>query len=265
MGFTDETVPPGIHMCYIYNDDAQRRKLISRFLESGVLSGEAVYNEITPRKIEEDRIEASLREKETLLKEIHHRVKNNLQVVSSLLGLQARALEDGKARAILIESQNRVGTMALIHSMLYQSENITRVDFASFGRDLIGRLQQLYGSEQPYVRINLDAEDVILPVDEAIPCGMILNELITNALKHAFPGEKTGEIDVRAALQGNRAALEIRDNGIGFPEELAFRSADSLGMQLVNVLVEQLNGTIDLHVDGGTIFTVNFSIINGKG
>ncbi len=145
--------------------------------------------DITERKLQEEKIKASLLEKETLLKEIHYRVKNNLAVISSLLGLQSSYLEDEKSREIFQESQDRIRVMANIHTLLYQSEDLSRVDFGGFIRDLAGRLQQSYGTATPPIEIQVDIADISLTIETSIPCGLILNELISNALKHAFPEE----------------------------------------------------------------------------
>ena len=155
--------------------------------------GCSLSQDITPRKLAEEKIKASLLEKETLLKEIHHRVKNNLQVISSLLDLQSSYLKDEKAREMLRNSMDRVSTMARIHTMLYQSEDMSRVDFGGFIRDLADRLQQSYGIAGSPVDIHVDVPDVSLTIETSIPCGLILNELVSNALKHAFPEGKGGE------------------------------------------------------------------------
>ncbi|MFH0789357.1 MAG: DUF3365 domain-containing protein [Pseudomonadota bacterium] len=223
-----------------------------------------VNQDITERKLAEEKIKASLLEKETMLKEIHHRVKNNLAVISSLLGLQSRYLEDEKSREIFRESQDRVRVMANIHTMLYQSKNLARVDFGGFIRDLAGRLQQSYRTAEFPIEIQVDIADVSLPIETSIPCGLILNELVSNALKHAFPEGRGGEIHIGLTTAGDQYVLTVQDNGIGFPEAVAFQNTKSLGLELVNLLVGQINGTIDLTVDGGTKFTITFPLANNK-
>jgi len=270
----------------------------SRLIMDGKKYFIGVGIDITERKQAEEKIKTSLLEKETLLKEIHHRVKNNLQVISSLLDLQSSYLQDEKAREMLHNSMDRIKTMARIHTMLYQSEDMRRINFGGFIMDLAGRLQQSYGIAESPVRIDVDVSDVSLTIETSIPCGLILNELVSNALKHAFPEEmfkvqgsrfkagETGEINI--AMKENRIPeikgpsepleppdlrilepyekqfiLTISDNGIGFPEKIDFRNTKSLGLELVNLLVGQINGTIDLQADGGTTFTITFPAING--
>jgi len=212
----------------------------------------------TERKQAEEKIKASLLEKETMLKEIHHRVKNNLQVVSSLLGLQSSYLQDEKTREIFQESQDRVRIMANIHTMLYQSEDLARVDFGGFIRDLVGRLQQSYGIAGSPIEVHIDIADVSLTIETSIPCGLILNELASNALKHAFPEGRGGKVNIRMATAADQFMLKVQDNGIGFPVAVDFLNPRSLGLELVRLLVEQINGAIDLQVEGGTTFTITF-------
>ena len=224
----------------------------------------AVYNDITESKHAEEIIKASLLEKETMLKEIHHRVKNNLQVISSLLDLQSSYLQDEKAREMLQNSMDRVRTMAMIHTQLYQSQDLARVDFGSFIRDLIGNISQSYGMAESPVEIHVDAGEINLGIDASIPCGLILNELVSNALKHAFPEGKEGEINIRMRLKDSRVALTVQDNGIGFPESIDLTNLKSLGLELVNILVGQMNGKMDMQVDCGTTWTITFPVKNER-
>jgi len=221
--------------------------------------------DITERKQAEEKVRASLTEKEILLQEIHHRVKNNLQLISSLLGLQSRYLEDEKSREILRESQNRVRVMANIHTMLYQSENLSRVDFGCFIRDLTGRLQQSYGITGSPIEVHVDMADLSLSIKTSIPCGLILNELVSNALKHAFPEGRGGEVNISMTKAGDRFVFKVQDNGIGFPKAVDFQNTQTLGLELVRILVEQIHGTIDLRVDGGTTFTITFPAVSKGG
>jgi PAS domain S-box-containing protein len=232
---------------------------------NGDIIGYSLFSrDITERKQVELKIQASLLEKETLLKEIHHRVKNNLQVISSLLDLQSSHVQDEKAKAALRESMERVRTMATIHTQLYQSQDLTKVDIGLFMRDLISNISQSYGRVASAVKINVDNDETMLGIDASIPCGLILNELVTNALKHAFPGGKEGKINITMRSEDNQAVLTISDNGIGFPKPIDFNNLKSLGLQLVNILVRQINGKIDLQVDGGTTWTIIFPINNER-
>ncbi|MFH1043521.1 MAG: transporter substrate-binding domain-containing protein [Pseudomonadota bacterium] len=221
--------------------------------------------DVTERRQAEERIQASLREKETMLKEIHHRVKNNLQVISSLLGLQSSYLQDEQSRKIFQESQDRVRIIANIHTMLYQSEDLARVDFGNFIGDLVGHLQQSYAIAGSSVEVRVDVADVSLNIETSIPCGLILNELVSNALKHAFPEGRGGEVNIGMATAGNQFVLKVQDNGVGFPAAVDFLNPRSLGLELVRLLVEQINGTIDLQIKGRTTFTITFPAISKGG
>jgi PAS domain S-box-containing protein len=217
--------------------------------------------DITERKRAEAKIRASLKEKEVLLKEIHHRVKNNLQIISSLLFLQTSRTEDPGVVSALSESRNRIKSMALIHERLYQSPNLATVDMGKYTRNLVSDLQHSYGIEHGSVRLTLNVESISLGITEAIPCGLIINELVSNALKHAFPKGKEGEITIEVQRGNtNQITLTVSDNGIGFPEHVDFRKSPSLGMTLVTSLVEQLGGAIELDTRGGTAFTITFNV-----
>ncbi len=212
----------------------------------------------------EDRIKASLNEKEVLLKEIHHRVKNNLQVIYSLLRLQSTHIKDKHDVEIFKESQNRVRSMAFVHEKLCQSEDLAMIDFAEYTRKLITSLFHSYAAYPETITLEINADDVFLGIDNAIPCGLIINELVSNCLKHAFPKGKKGKIRVelrsdRDLHAGDKFILTLSDNGIGFPKGLDFRKADTLGLQLVTTLVKQLKGTIELDRDGGTEFKIAFA------
>jgi PAS domain S-box-containing protein len=214
-------------------------------------------SDITTRKLAEAQITSSLKEKEVLLKEVHHRVKNNLQVISSLLNLQASGLADKHALAQLRESQDRIRSMALIHERLYQSENLALVNFGEYLRDLANSLFRSYGLGR--VRLRVNVQPINLGVNLAIPCGLIINELLTNALKYAFPDGRDGEVELRLALTDKGlCVLTVSDNGIGFPPGLDFRHSPSLGLQLVNTLTTQIDGTIEMTQKPGTAFAITF-------
>ncbi len=220
---------------------------------------EQAQQEITERVRAEGQIKTSLREKEVLLKEIHHRVKNNLQVISSLLYLQSKNVKDQRSLEILQDSQNRVRSMALVHERLYQSQDLARVDFAKYVRSLVNHLFRSYGVNTNVTKLRIQVEDVFLGVDTAIPCGLIINELVSNSLKHAFPDGREGEIHIEFRANDGQFRLVIRDNGVGFPTDLDFRNTKTLGLQLVSTLVHQLEGTIKLDRSGGTAFEVTFA------
>lgn len=218
----------------------------------------SIVRDITERKKAEERIKASLKEKEILLQEIHHRVKNNMQIISSLLMLQSRTITDKQALETLQSSQNRVRSMALIHERLYRSKDFERVDFAEYARSLTGHLISSYGINSKLIRLDMDIKDVSLDINTAIPCSLIVNELISNSLKHAFPDGRKGEIKIAMhPLDGNEIELIVSDNGIGIPEEVDFRKTESLGLYLVYILAEdQLDGKIKLERSKGTRFQI---------
>jgi len=204
------------------------------------------------------RINASLKEKEVLLKEIHHRVKNNLQIVSSLLKLQAGAIEDPAARAAFHDSEDRVRSMSMIHDRLYQSDDMARIDVAEYLKNLAAHLFRSYGVSQSRVRLCLELEPVEMGLDAAIPCGLLINELVSNALKHAFPGERSGEVHVTLRrVDDGGIVIAVSDDGVGLPQDSA-RGTDSLGLQLVHTLTEQLGGTLHQSAGPGTTFDVRF-------
>ena len=217
--------------------------------------------DVTERMHAEDRLRDSLSEKEVLLKEIHHRVKNNLQIISSLLNLQSLNFRDPIALAHFKDSQNRVRSMALIHEHLYRSDDLASIDFGKYLRDLSGQLFQSYKSQNNKVELNIEVSNIYLDIDTAIPCGLLLNELMSNALKHAFPNGREGRIcvEMRSNDKG-MYQLTVWDDGIGMPIEIDYRKTSSLGLQLVNSLTRQLGGTLDMNNETGTRFTIEFPI-----
>jgi diguanylate cyclase (GGDEF)-like protein len=211
------------------------------------------------RKKTEEQIKASLREKEVLLAEIHHRVKNNLQIVSSLLRLQARAVKDPKYAGMLNDSESRVRTMALVHEKLYMSENLASVDLKGYLRSLAEELLRYYKESAGDVALKLDVGDVSFGLDTIIPCGLIVSELVTNSLKHAFPDRRGGEIEIAVKAVDDEYELRVRDNGVGIPPELDIRKTETLGLQLVTSLAEmQLKGHLELDRSHGTEFRIRF-------
>jgi two-component sensor histidine kinase len=215
--------------------------------------------EILERIRIEHKLRGSLKEKEVLLKEIHHRVKNNLQVISSLLYLQSKKVHDKPALEMFTESQNRIRSMALIHEKLYQSEDLVHVDFSEYIRNLIGHLANSYGAQMKNVRIHMQTENVLLSIDKGIPCALIINELVINALKYAFPKDRKGEITIRINRDDRRMiALSVSDNGVGFPHTVDLLNSETLGLQLVKQLTQQLKGRIDIENGHGTKFMITF-------
>jgi PAS domain S-box-containing protein len=220
-----------------------------------------VARDITDRKRIEEEIMSSLEEKEILLREIHHRVKNNMQIISSLLKLSTEYIHDKSILNIFAESQDRIKSMALIHEKLYQSTDLTKIDFSEYIESLANELYRAHGVDPEKVALKLSMEPVFLSIDNAIPCGLIVNELITNALKHAFSKETEGEIFISLADKGSGVIeLIISDNGIGMPSSIDLSTAKTLGLYIVNILAEdQLDGSITLDRTKGTAFRVRFS------
>ena len=219
--------------------------------------------DITKRKLAEAKIQTSLREKEVLLQEVHHRVKNNLQVISSLLDLQSQQIEEQATLEVFRESCNRVKSMALVHEKLYQSEDFAKINFADYAENLTSYLFKAYDLTPGNIILELDIDVVSLNIDTAIPCGLIINELVSNALKHAFPKNKPGKISIalHSNIDGN-FTLIVKDNGVGLPINWDVKSAKSLGSQLVKILTAQLKGTIELDKSIGSKFIIRFSEIS---
>lgn len=235
----------------------------------------------------EDEIKTSLEEKNILLEEIHHRVENNLQTISNLMGLEYTQLNDKEPIEIYQESQNRVKTIALIHETLSRSEDFAIIDFNKYAHDLINHLFKSYTVDKN-INAKIKIDGILLDIDTAVPCGLILNELVTNSIKHAFPSsyfedrkllksrftqpsnrefvndqfkgqnDITGEINIFFTLDDGNFTLKVGDNGIGLPDDIDFRYAETSGLQLVNALVRQLDGLIDLEKDNGCEFKIIF-------
>ncbi|MDT5121411.1 MAG: hypothetical protein QOC96_893 [Acidobacteriota bacterium] len=214
--------------------------------------------ELVERERTTEVVQSSLREKEMLLKEVHHRVKNNMQVISSLLNLQGKQIKDEQARLIFQESQNRVKSMALIHESLYQADDLSHIDFAEYLRKLVNHISRSYQMQAEAIKMKVNVGDIALGVDTAVPCGLIINELITNSLKYAFPAGTAGEILIDLSASDGGYKLTLSDNGIGLPKELDIENAKTLGLKLVRTLTEQLRGQLS-HSNGcGTKFEITF-------
>ena len=216
-----------------------------------------IMDDVTESKQAIEQIKTSLHEKEVLLKEIHHRVKNNMQVITSLLSLQSKTIVDPKALAVFEDSQNRVKSMALIHETLYQSKDLSRINFAEYLQKLVAHVSRSYRI-RPTVKINLHVSDVSLPIDTAVPCGLIINELASNALKYAFPADTKGEVNVTFGHTGDQYTLCVSDTGVGLPPDFDPEQGKSLGMKLVRMLTTQLSGEIECRNGVGTSFQITF-------
>ena len=222
-----------------------------------------IATDITDRKITEEKTKTSLREKEVLLRELHHRTKNNMQVISSLISLQADQIEDKQYIDIFNDTKNRIKSMALVHEKLYMSEDISSINFNDYIKTLASNLFHSYGTSAGKISFKTNIDDTVLGIDTAVPCGLVINELISNCLKHAFPEDRTGTITFIFNTNKIEGGLEynmvVSDNGIGIPEALDIRKTKSLGLQLIITLVEdQLRGVIDLDRTEGTEFRIKF-------
>ena len=217
-----------------------------------------IVRDMTEKKQIEDKVNRSLKEKDVLLQEIHHRVKNNLQIVSSLLSLQSRYIEETESIEIFRDSQNRIKSMALVHEKLYQSGDLTRIDLAEYIPDLVSDLFRSYGVNYNQVQFKVNSENISLDINTAIPCGLIINELVTNSIKHAFQGIIKGEIIIELKYENECLKMKVQDDGVGFPEEVNLNNIKTLGLQLVISLTKQLDGSIELIKEGGTCFNIIF-------
>ncbi|MCC7564229.1 MAG: PAS domain S-box protein [Methanobacterium sp.] len=214
--------------------------------------------DITERKKVEEKLKKSLDEKEVLIKEIHHRVKNNLMVISSLLNLQSQYIKDKEALSIFRESQNRARSMALIHERLYRSSDLKRIDFGDYIETLSKDLFHSYITDPRKVQLNLHVENLMVDINTTVPLGLIVNELITNSMKHGFVGDSNGEINIDFHKDGDEFVLVVEDTGVGLPDDIDFRNTSTLGLQLVNNLTTQINGKIELDTENGTKFRITF-------
>jgi two-component sensor histidine kinase len=208
---------------------------------------------------ERERIETLLREKEVLLKEIHHRVKNNMQIISSLLNMQAQRTADPAFRAMVHACQNRIRSMSLVHEKMYRSPDLARIDFADYVRSLISELAHSSGAESDRIRLDFSLEPIFLDIQQAMPCGLLACELASNAFKHAFPAGRSGAL--RMAFRRKPPSsfeLVVGDDGIGIPAGLDMSRADTFGMEIISLLVKQLNGAIERRDAAGTEFRVAF-------
>ncbi|QUH24157.1 response regulator [Methanobacterium alkalithermotolerans] len=214
--------------------------------------------DITYRKKIEDDLRLSLEEKEVLIKEIHHRVKNNMQIISSLLNLQKIYYSHHSISDIIKASQIRIKSMAMIHEKLYQSHQLSRIDFEDYIKSLISEISATYSVNQNKIEIEMEVRDIFLDIDLAIPCGLIINELVSNSLKHAFKDKEKGKINIFMDKKGNEYCLSIKDNGVGLSRDFDFENLNTLGMDLVKSLIKQIDGELEIKREKGTQFIIKF-------
>jgi PAS domain S-box-containing protein len=245
----------------VIRDISARKELERERLRATVMESRAkqMKSEMEERSRSEKIIRQSLEEKEVLLKEIHHRVKNNLQVISSILNLQAGYIESESIKQMIVESQDRIKTMALVHENLYRNEDISKIDFQEYVDNLVKNLYRSYGIDSQEVKLDLAVDKILFNLDVGIPCGLIINELVSNSLKYAFCGRKQGKIRIEARQKSSgEIMLRIEDDGVGLPDGLNIRNTRSLGLQLVITLVDQLEGKLDVCSIKGTCFNITF-------
>lgn len=234
---------------------------ISKVIVEGSVTFTAILRDVSERVAVQESIMSSLREKEILLKEIHHRVKNNLQVIASLLGLQARSAADERMRRMLLESQDRVHSMALLHENLYRSQNFSEIDLPAYIRELVSHLYQSHGIAAGEIGLKMQLDPVHLGPDAAVACGLILNELVSNALKYAFPSGRKGVVRIELTMDpNNQVKLVVADDGVGLEGSPNVATAATLGLRLVRTLAEQLGGTVQFRSNAGTQAELTFPI-----
>lgn len=218
-------------------------------------------NDITKLRQAEDKLKHSRHIEELLLAEIHHRVKNNFQVINSLVSLQSEYIKDERDRSLYVDTRNRIFSMALVHEKLYQSDDLARIDFSIFIQELIEELRGVYPGANDSIAVSVQAEQIYLGINQAIPCALLINEIVSNALKHAFPENRLGTIVIELFEDAEECyLLQIKDDGVGLPGELDFRNPNSLGLQLVQDLVGQLKGEVELYKSNGTRFSIIFPV-----
>lgn len=207
----------------------------------------------------EEKLKASLKEKEMLLKEAHHRIKNNLQIIVSLLRLQSNPIKNKKVLNMFRISQNRIRAVALIHEELYRSNNMKEINLSDYVNKMVTHLVSAYRAGNGVIKLKLELKNIFLDIDRAIPCGLVINELVSNSLKHGFPGGREGEIFIKMSRDKRKKyTIIVKDTGMGLPDGLDIHKSENLGLQLVMDLVEQLKGTLELERNGETTFKITF-------
>jgi PAS domain S-box-containing protein len=217
-----------------------------------------VSRDISESRNAEEKLKQALSQKEILLKEVYHRVKNNLQVIYSLLHIQSINVKDPLSKQIFKETQNRIRLMSAIHEKLYKSKDVSQINFSEYLKTLGDQLEQAYPIKNGKIGLTIKSKDVFLGIDKAIPCGLMINELVSNAYKYAFEGKKTGKVIISLTQENNIYKLTVEDDGVGFPEDLDFKNTETLGMILLNTLTDQLGGKVELIKNNGTKFIITF-------
>ncbi|WP_424359367.1 sensor histidine kinase [Methanocella sp. MCL-LM] len=252
------SVPNRYEVRLIDKNGAVRNILLNIAIIPGTRKMVVSFLDITERRQAEDRIKASLLEKEVLLKEVHHRVKNNLQIISSLLSLQAGKIIDSRDVDLFKESQSRVRSMALVHEKLYRSEDLSLINLQEYVEGIIENLNATYGVRTDVIKTTVDIRNLYINLDKGIPCGLIINELVTNCYKHAFPDGRKGEVAICMSIEAGNYVLTVTDNGVGLPDGFDVTRLSSLGIQLISTLTAQLRGTISITAEPGSSFKIVF-------
>lgn len=256
-----EAINHGVHGYLIKPVEAKKLFGLIDELASHILLTKELAEKEQKRKVAEENLKRSLEEKEILLKEVHHRVKNNMQIISSILKMQERQISDERLKVVLGESQNRIRSMALIHENLYRNENLANIMFSNYVKSLAGNLARSFAEQQGNVAFEYDIDEVYLPLDIGIPCGLIINELISNSFKYAFAGNDKGKIIINMKrIEEQSFRLEVCDNGPGLPDQINIEKSGSLGMKIVSRLVMQIDGTMKYEYSNGAKFIIEFNI-----
>lgn len=250
--FSTSAFSPAHDLYVTLTSDITKQKKAEKYLQNAHDTLEIKIQERTQELLE------ALEEKELLIKEIHHRVKNNLQLISSLLNLQIPYLNNENPVELFIESQNRVRSIAMVHDKLYQSKSLDRIDFADYITNIVYNLFQAYNVDQRRIKLELKLDKLDLNIETCIPCGLIITELLTNSIKHAFQDDLEGKIEMILSCNAKIITLRIRDNGVGIPQDIKLQNPPSFGFKLVNLLVNQVHGNIELRNEKETEFIINF-------
>jgi two-component sensor histidine kinase len=256
-----EAINLGVNGYLIKPVEAKKLFALIDELAGNILMKRELEEKELKRREAEEGLKKSLAEKEILLKEVHHRVKNNMQIISSILKMQQRQVDDPKLKEVLVESQNRIRSMALVHENLYRTENLAKILFSNYVKSVAANLSHTFSDSQDNIQLQYDVEDVYMPLDTGIPCGLIINELLSNSFKYAFPKKNNGIIRIQFKnIDRNNYELIVSDNGIGINGNFDIEKTKSLGMRIVGKLVQQIEGTLDYDFSNGTKFTISFKI-----
>ncbi len=232
-------------------------------MDSAIIGRVLSYRDVTDRRHAEEKLLQSLQEKETLIREIHHRVKNNLQIISGLLDMTRMRTPDSATHGVLTDMMMKIKTMAQIHTRLYESKQFDRINMGSQIRDQVTDLSTIYGRAGAEIETEIDTQEIYLPVDQAIPCALIVNEVLSNAFKHAFRGRRHGTLHVSAGQTGDRVRIVVQDDGVGIPGGIDVYQTTSLGLKLIRSLALQLGGSVEIASEKGTRVTVEFPLHTG--